>query len=632
MATPLEQVQLEVMGLRQQVQNLEVNSIPAVTQRITLAFDTIAQHQEALTAWQITQLDNVKTAVDGYANDQKKQWSEAVNELKVKFNEQDAKFMDAQAKFTIMEEMICTCAGGSFTDFTNKFSNMEQQLVQLNHNINMHAVDIVQIKDMLKQGMGLVNDRITTEVQLQNKFRQDLDFITKDTGGNLQAALAKITDFKHDKKGDKNIMEYKAISNMEKLTGDKRNYNLWLEKFKNAFVQVDGGRVRAVLTILENNMDMLKPKQEGSWNGEVAAKLADLNIGTEELDLIKEQLYTVLIDKVNGDMIIDIKNQPRDGLLSFLVMHRWFMETSGQGIAQKRTYVMHPPAAKSEAHIYEAVRQWEREIEDLMRLKGTTEPILDDSMKITALKAICCGKIKDVVDLREASTDDFNEIRNEVMTYAMKKKAEGQKTTTESGSSLSALLSLMQEKMKQTQSNYYPSWGNGQEGFALNLEAGINQAVPDTEPNSEDEMINQLFALMSKGKGKGKGGGGKGQFNGTCYNCGKYGHSAKNCRKGKGKGWEGDKGKGKGYEGKGKGKGGCFICGGPHYQRDCPKGGGKGKGKDLNWVNDANQAIAANGQGTTGRSINSGRRQGTTDTDLLAKRTIISAASLGNDP
>jgi len=395
MATPLEQVQLEVMGLRQQVQNLEVNSIPAVTQRITLAFDTIAQHQEALTAWQITQLDNIKTAVDGYANDQKKQWSEAVNELKVKFNEQDAKFMDAQAKFTIMEEMICGCAGGSFTDFQNKFGNMEQQLVQLNHNINMHAVDISQVKDMIKHGMGLVNDRITTEVQLQNKFKQDLDYITKDTGGDLQAALAKIKDFNQDKRGGKNIMEYKAISNMEKLTGDKRNYNLWLEKFKNAFVQVDGGRVRAVLTVLENNMDMLKPKQEGSWNGEVAAKLADLNIGTEELDLIKEQHYTVLIDKVNGDMIIDIKNQPRDGLLSFLVMHRWFMETSGQGIAQKRTYVMHPPVAKSEAHIYEAVRQWEREIEDLMRLKGTTEPILDDSMKITALKAICCGKIKE---------------------------------------------------------------------------------------------------------------------------------------------------------------------------------------------------------------------------------------------
>ena len=106
MATPLEQVQLEVMGLRQQVQNLEVNSIPAVTQRITLAFDTIAQHQEALTAWQITQLDNIKTAVDGYANDQKKQWSQAVDELKVKFNEQEAKFIDANAKFTILEEIF----------------------------------------------------------------------------------------------------------------------------------------------------------------------------------------------------------------------------------------------------------------------------------------------------------------------------------------------------------------------------------------------------------------------------------------------------------------------------------------------------------------------------------------------
>ena len=61
----------------------------------------------------------------------------------------------------------------------------------------------------------------------------------------------------------------------------------------------------------------------------MASKLAELNIGTTELDVIKKQLYAVFIDKVNGDMIIDIKNAPRDGLLSFLTMHRWFMETSG---------------------------------------------------------------------------------------------------------------------------------------------------------------------------------------------------------------------------------------------------------------------------------------------------------------
>lgn len=63
--------------------------------------------------------------------------------------------------------------------------------------------------------------------------------------------------------------------------------------------------------------------------------------------------------------------------------------------------------------------------------------------------------------------------------------------------------------------------------------------------------MSDLFALQYKGKGKGGGVKGKG-FQGKCFECGKIGHTAKECwnRKGKGKGgqstWPKGKGKGKG--------------------------------------------------------------------------------------
>ena len=102
------------------------------------------------------------------------------------------------------------------------------------------------------------------------------------------------------------------------------------------------------------------------------------------------------------------------------------------------------------------------------------------------------------------------------------------------------------------------------------------------------------YEVEAVGAQKGKG---KGPLYGSCWTCGGA-HFSRDCPKGGGKGPKGSgKGSGKGDavgKGKGKGKlpapmyGSCWTCGGTHFSRDCPngdaggaggKGGGKSKGK-----------------------------------------------------
>ena len=98
----------------------------------------------------------------------------------------------------------------------------------------------------------------------------------------------------------------------------------------------------------------------------------------------------------------------------------------------------------------------------------------------------------------------------------------------------------------------------------------------------------------------------------VCHRCGGIGHLARECGTAKGKGKDGAKGQGKslgkGWSDKGKGKGqyndfgvkgggknkGCFTCGGNHFARECPKGGGKGdKGKHITCYNCGGQGHRA---------------------------------------
>lgn len=463
--------------------------------------------------------------------------------------------------------------------------------------------------ELLNVQFTTVNDEfVKHKIELQARavrldiVEQQLNTITGNDGKTLQEALNNLINLSANEKSKKHITELKCISNLESIKNSKMEYNLWLERLKSALDQYDV-RARIILEAIEADMGSSKVYSEWISDENQNKIFKDTGVEASVITEMRKPIYAVLINKVDNEMAIKIKSASQDGLFSFSILNRWFMETSGDGLADKRTYVMNPQQAKKEEEIYNLIDKWERELLDLQRAAGS-ESIMSESLMKSALKKICCGRMKEHIDVYE-NVDSYTKLRNHVMDYALKKLRDSAKTTTNTGMDLSAVMKELQERMYGQGGAQHEHHLCGHEGHDHHHESnnygtmGKGSYNHEESGGDESKQFAGMLMAMFKGKGKGKGKG----FQGNCNYCGKWGHRASECRS-KGKGYFGNKGYDKG---KGKGKGPCWVCGGPHMQRDCPKGKGKGKGgiNELgnwyppgwnNWDGNGNEVSTTNGE------------------------------------
>ena len=76
-----------------------------------------------------------------------------------------------------------------------------------------------------------------------------------------------------------------------------------------------------------------------------------------------------------------------------------FTQTAGIGSIERRDYLMHPPEAKKVEEIYDKIVSWERELKEQERsIPLAQRPLISNPMKMTIIKNIACGGVKEYIN------------------------------------------------------------------------------------------------------------------------------------------------------------------------------------------------------------------------------------------
>ena len=142
---------------------------------------------------------------------------------------------------------------------------------------------------------------------------------------------------------------------------------MWNDRLINAMTQVRPGS-RAMFQKMMETVDVGKEVSE--WEREVggSSEANAMALSGTMLDRFNEDLYTVLMDKAEGEAVTRLKSRKSgEGVMAYMLIYKWYSSSSGQALSDKTARGMAPPVPKTEADIAEAIEKWE---EALRKLRG----------------------------------------------------------------------------------------------------------------------------------------------------------------------------------------------------------------------------------------------------------------------
>ena len=163
---------------------------------------------------------------------------------------------------------------------------------------------------------------------------------------NTKPSFTSTTGQQH---AQKNIMDFKAITNFEKLTNDATSYSIWVLRLKTAFKIVGGnsGEVNRIVGNLEKATVIHVSRKKDQFQEVIRSSICD----TAQINKMSTEFYTVLIDRCTDNQMITFENEAAD-VFTFNQVNQLMTRTAGIGGLQRRGYTDNLTVATKESEVY----------------------------------------------------------------------------------------------------------------------------------------------------------------------------------------------------------------------------------------------------------------------------------------
>ena len=104
-------------------------------------------------------------------------------------------------------------------------------------------------------------------------------------------------------------------------------------------------------------------------------------------------MWSIIVEKVENeamDKVTEVEEEyDGDGLMAWHRVHKWYTKLSGEGLPEKRKYVVAPPTPRRESEIPEALDKWLLAVREMEKLGKPVEA----GTKMGGLQRLLVGEV-----------------------------------------------------------------------------------------------------------------------------------------------------------------------------------------------------------------------------------------------